>query len=107
MINIEYRSYDHLDLPTLQQIHELRGNRVHFVVPLGEHKTASTAAFSSPSTTLVPTSRVLKKKGNKTWFEQTKIPTSQITELDWWDVCNIPICVPRPHQFVTGPIHTA
>ena len=29
-------SYDHLDLPTLQQIHELRGERVHFIVPLGK-----------------------------------------------------------------------
>jgi hypothetical protein len=29
------RSYDHLDLPTLQQIYALRRERVHFLVPLG------------------------------------------------------------------------
>jgi hypothetical protein len=29
-------SYDHLDLPTLQQIHALRRQYVHFLVPLGQ-----------------------------------------------------------------------
>ena len=29
-------SYDHLDLPTLQQIHTLRRQYVHFLVPLGQ-----------------------------------------------------------------------
>ena len=48
-------TYDHLDLPTLQQIHDLCGENVHFLVPLG----------------------------NKTWFKETGIPTSQVTELDW------------------------
>ena len=33
-------SYDHLDLPTLQRIHELRGERVHFIVPLGEPQSS-------------------------------------------------------------------
>ena len=28
--------YDHLDLPTLQQIHELYKERVHFIVPFDE-----------------------------------------------------------------------
>jgi L-ascorbate metabolism protein UlaG (beta-lactamase superfamily) len=50
-------SYDHLDLPTLQQIHDLRGENVHLVVPLG----------------------------NKMWSGETGIPTLQVTELDWWD----------------------
>jgi hypothetical protein len=35
-MKIKYYSYGHLDLPTLQQIHELHGERVHFLVPLGE-----------------------------------------------------------------------
>ena len=48
-------TYDHLDLPTLQQIHDLCGKNVHFLVPLG----------------------------NETWFEETGVPTSQVTELDW------------------------
>ncbi|KAH9996334.1 beta-lactamase superfamily domain-containing protein [Russula vinacea] len=52
-----HNHYDHLDLPTLQQIHELRGEGVYFIVPLG----------------------------NKTWLEETGIPASQVTELDWWD----------------------
>jgi len=55
-------SYDHLDLPTLQQIHDLRGEDVHFLVPLG----------------------------NKTWFEETGIPTSHVTEPDWWDEVTLP-----------------
>jgi len=55
-------SYDHLDLPTVQQIHNLRGENVQILVPLG----------------------------NKTWFEETGIPTSQVTELDWWDEVMLP-----------------
>ncbi|KAH8977571.1 Metallo-hydrolase/oxidoreductase [Lactarius akahatsu] len=77
-----HNHYDHLDLPTLQQIHELRGDRVHFLVPLG----------------------------NKTWFEETGIPTSQITELDWWDIATLPTH-PHSHQelkFVCTPAqHTS
>ncbi|KAI9435417.1 Metallo-hydrolase/oxidoreductase [Lactarius indigo] len=77
-----HNHYDHLDLPTLQQIHKLRGDRVHFLVPLG----------------------------NKTWFEETGIPTSQITELDWWDVFTLPTH-PHSHQelkFVCTPAqHTS
>ncbi|KAH9954713.1 beta-lactamase superfamily domain-containing protein [Russula dissimulans] len=52
-----HNHYDHLDLPTLLQIHELYAGRVHFLVPLG----------------------------NKKWFEECEIPSSQVTELDWWD----------------------
>ncbi|KAH9038435.1 Metallo-hydrolase/oxidoreductase [Lactarius hengduanensis] len=77
-----HNHYDHLDLPTLRQIHELRGDRVHFLVPLG----------------------------NKTWFEETGIPTSQITELDWWDIATLPTH-PHSHQelkFVCTPAqHTS
>lgn len=77
-----HNHYDHLDLPTLQQIYELRGERVHFLVPLG----------------------------NKTWFEETGIPSSQVTELDWWDVATLPTH-PRSHQelkFVCTPAqHTS
>ena len=29
-------SYNHLDLPTAQRIHEWRSERVHFIVSLGE-----------------------------------------------------------------------
>ncbi|KAI0290195.1 Metallo-hydrolase/oxidoreductase [Multifurca ochricompacta] len=75
-----HNHYDHLDLPTLQQINEIRGERVHFLVPLG----------------------------NKKWFEETGIPASQITELDWWDVITLPthphadqklkfVCTPAQH----------
>ncbi|KAH9003720.1 Metallo-hydrolase/oxidoreductase [Lactarius hatsudake] len=77
-----HNHYDHLDLPTLQRIYELRGDRVHFLVPLG----------------------------NKTWFEETGIPTSQITELDWWDIATLPTH-PHSHQelkFVCTPAqHTS
>ena len=81
-------SYDHLDLPTLQQIHDLRGENVHFLVPLG----------------------------NKMWFEETGIPTSQVTELDWWDEVTLPtqpgsdqklkfVCTPAQHKS-GAPIHS-
>lgn len=43
--------------PTLQQIHDLRGENVHFLVSFR----------------------------NKTWLEEAGIPTSQVVELDWWD----------------------
>jgi L-ascorbate metabolism protein UlaG (beta-lactamase superfamily) len=74
-------SYDQLDLPTLQQIHDLRGGNVHFLVPLG----------------------------NKIWFEETGIPTLHVTELDWWDEVTLPtqpgsdqilkfVCTPAQHK---------
>ncbi|KAH9968567.1 beta-lactamase superfamily domain-containing protein [Russula compacta] len=80
-----HNHYDHLDLPTLQQIHELRGEQVHFLVPLG----------------------------NKTWFEETGIPASQVTELDWWEDITLPtqfgsdqrlkfVCTPAQHNSGRG-----
>ncbi|KAI0289145.1 beta-lactamase superfamily domain-containing protein [Russula brevipes] len=80
-----HNHFDHLDLPTLQQIHDLRGERVHFLVPLG----------------------------NKAWFEETGIPASQVTELDWWDEVTLPtqpgsdqelkfICTPAQHRSEIG-----
>ncbi|KAF8264739.1 beta-lactamase superfamily domain-containing protein [Lactarius quietus] len=82
-----HNHYDHLDLPTLQQIHELRGERVHFLVPLG----------------------------NKSWFEETGIPSSQISELDWWDAVTLPthpdshqklkfVCTPAQHTSGRGVV---
>jgi hypothetical protein len=44
-------SYDHLDLPTLQQIRELRGGRVHFLVPLGGSLFSSLLPLSILMTT--------------------------------------------------------
>ena len=55
-------SHDHLDLPTLQQIYDLRGENVHFLVPLGK----------------------------KTWFKVTGIPASRVTGPDWWDEVTLP-----------------
>jgi hypothetical protein len=48
-------------------------------------------------------------KGNKTWFEETGIPGSQVTELDWWDHVTLPthpgahqelkfVCTPAQHK---------
>jgi hypothetical protein len=98
---LKYRSYDHLDLPTLQQIHELRGERVHFLVPLGEPPSNIHRYISL---------QLRLHQGNKPWFEETGIPTSQITELDWWDVTTLPTH-PGSHQelkFVCTPAqHTS
>ena len=71
----------------MQQIHDLRRENVHFLVPLG----------------------------NKVWFEETGIPSSQITELDWWDEVTLPtrpgsdqklkfVCTPAQHKS-GAPIH--
>ncbi|SRR6266851_3525935 len=49
------------------------------------------------------------KKGNKTWFEESGIPASQVTELDWWDHITLPtqpgsdqelkfVCTPAQHK---------
>jgi N-acyl-phosphatidylethanolamine-hydrolysing phospholipase D len=48
-------------------------------------------------------------KGNKTWFEETGIPASQVTELDWWEHVTLPtqpgsdqelkfVCTPAQHK---------
>jgi len=58
-----------------------------------------------------------KKKGNKTWFEESGIPASQVTELDWWDHITLPtqpgsdqelkfVCTPAQHKSgACPPIH--
>ncbi|KIJ36543.1 hypothetical protein M422DRAFT_261108 [Sphaerobolus stellatus SS14] len=52
-----HNHYDHLDWPTIEKMYQLRGSKVHFLVPLG----------------------------NKQWFCDGGIPAVQITEMDWWD----------------------
>jgi N-acyl-phosphatidylethanolamine-hydrolysing phospholipase D len=48
-------------------------------------------------------------KGNKAWFEETGIPASQVTELDWWEHVTLPtqpgsdqelkfVCAPAQHK---------
>ncbi|KAI9507310.1 Metallo-hydrolase/oxidoreductase [Russula earlei] len=97
-----HNHYDHLDLPTLQKIYELRAEHVHFLVPLGEF------LFFFP---FRPDDRVIK--GNKTWFEEAGIPSSQVTELDWWDHTTLPnlpgsaqqlkfVCTPAQHTSEIG-----
>jgi len=56
------RSYDHLDLPSIQSIFTIRGKDVNFVVPMG---LAS-------------------------WLMSSGIPSEQIHELDWWDEMTLP-----------------
>lgn len=48
-------SYDHLDWPTIDAIHKLKGTNVTFIAPLG----------------------------NESWFRSGGISPDQIVELDW------------------------
>ena len=69
------RSYDHLDWPTIERIHKLKGDAVTYVVPLGL----------------------------KSWFESCGIPSDQIVQLDWdqtWEARHPGvsfICAPAQH----------
>jgi len=56
IVCISHNHYDHLDLPSIVAIHE-RFPSARYFVPLG----------------------------NKSWFQGTKIPESQVVEMDWWD----------------------
>ena len=55
-ICISHNHYDHMDHPTLMQIHKQHPN-AHFFVPLA----------------------------NKEWFIKSGVKANQVTELDWWD----------------------
>ncbi|KAI0061252.1 Metallo-hydrolase/oxidoreductase [Artomyces pyxidatus] len=77
-----HNHYDHLDLPTVQSIHARCKENVHFIVPLG----------------------------NKSWFTDTDIPESQVTELDWWQSVSLPTAATSTQQlkFVCTPAqHTS
>lgn len=81
---MKYRSYDHLDLPTLQQIHELRGERVHFLVPLGEHPPSlltfdvpsrfNSSLFRSPHSCSCITTRKVTRRGSRK--PESRLPKS-------------------------------
>lgn len=56
-------SYDHLDLPTIDEIVRTRGENVTFLVPLGM----------------------------KEWFLTVGLANDQVYELDWWDEIVLPV----------------
>ncbi|KAH8114286.1 Metallo-hydrolase/oxidoreductase [Phellopilus nigrolimitatus] len=79
---ISHNHYDHLDLPSIQEIFRIRGTDVVFLVPLGV----------------------------KSYILACGIPTDQVHELDWWDEISLPaigssspelilnfVCVPAQH----------
>jgi N-acyl-phosphatidylethanolamine-hydrolysing phospholipase D len=94
-------SYDHLDYPTVDSIHKLRGSLVHYIVPLGP--------FVRLSIYLRLLICMWLNTGNKSWFESCNIPSSQITELDWWQEASFELpSAPSPVKFVCTPAqHTS
>lgn len=84
---VAYRSYDHLDLPSIMAIHK-RFPHVKYFVPLGTCKN-SESPFSPRLRGNEACRRLLELTtvliGNKTWLEGCGIATSSIYELDWWD----------------------
>ncbi|EJD48695.1 Metallo-hydrolase/oxidoreductase, partial [Auricularia subglabra TFB-10046 SS5] len=62
---ISHNHYDHLDLATILGIHAKQGNRVTYLVPLG----------------------------NKAWFTSCGIPEDQVHELDWWESFEPPVAI--------------
>ena len=63
-------SYDHLDLPSIQEIISTRGDDVTFLVPLG-----------------------IKK-----WVVSAGASKSQVYELDWWDEIVLPPSYPEANS---------
>jgi N-acyl-phosphatidylethanolamine-hydrolysing phospholipase D len=69
-------SYDHLDWPTIEKIHKLKGNRVKYIAPL---KLDS-------------------------WFRSGGIPEDQIVEMDWHDSVELRASERHPAvKFICAP----
>ena len=78
LVVISHNHYDHLDIHTVGELHRLRKQNIHFFTGLN----------------------------HRAWFEQNVCPPSQISELDWWDTCNVELdhlgslrltCLPCQH----------
>lgn len=85
LVVISHNHYDHLDISVIKSVYASRGKgNVHFLAGLG-----------------------LKK-----WFISCGIAMSDVTELDWWDGCEVEvssvgsvelICTPSQHGSARGP----
>ncbi|KAL5533422.1 hypothetical protein ACEPAF_5198 [Sanghuangporus sanghuang] len=76
---VSHNHYDHLDLPSIQEIFSSRGEDVTFLVPLGIKKCLISVG----------------------------IPKSQIYELDWWDEIVLPPSYPEANSdSESGPSST-
>ncbi|KAK3048699.1 hypothetical protein LTR09_010008 [Extremus antarcticus] len=78
VVCISHNHYDHLDIQTVQELHRMRKENIHFFVPLND----------------------------KAWFVRNVCPENQVTELDWWDSSSVQIpdiatvtltCTPSQH----------
>ena len=73
-------SYDHLDWPTIHQIHKLKGTHVTFLAPLGLHS----------------------------WFRDCGIPAEQLIELDWHGIVELRASDRHPRvKFICAPAQHA
>lgn len=63
VVLISHNHYDHLDIHTVTELYRMRQAKVHFFVPLND----------------------------KAWFVRNVCPASQVTELDWWDSCEVTV----------------
>lgn len=64
---ISHNHYDHLSYPTILRLRDKFPN-AHFFAPLG----------------------------NKTWFEKSGVPSTHVTELDWWETRDIKLQAAQP-----------
>lgn len=80
IVAISHNHYDHCDITTLQRLYAIRGDRLHFLVPLG----------------------------CAVWFHANIGPRANVIETDWWDEVDISIddvdtgiklaCTPSQHE---------
>lgn len=78
IVCISHNHYDHLDVHTVNELQRIRKDKLHFLAGLN----------------------------TKQWFEAHVCPFEQVTELDWWQACEVNIegigsvkltCLPCQH----------
>lgn len=79
IVCISHNHYDHLDYYTVSELYEQQKGRIHFFVPLND----------------------------KAWFTKHICKSDEVTELDWWQSCDVNVdgignvklsCTPSQHS---------
>ena len=79
IVCISHNHYDHLDYDTITELYKKQKERIHFFVPLND----------------------------KAWFTKHICKSDEVTELDWWQSCDVSIedignvkisCTPSQHS---------
>ena len=83
IVCISHNHYDHLDYHVVAELYRRRKDHIHFVVGLHD----------------------------KAWFTHNVCPASNVTELDWWEGCDVEVnglgrvrltCTPSQHGSARG-----